>query len=180
MKNTIQTELDKLKKKDYIDLELINNFEKRLNENNLLLRDEDISDHFCAFFVPIHPKSSSIFMGHHIKTNLWIPPAGHIDANETPLETAIREVKEELQYNAKLDDLELFNLSMKDIFNNPVCTKHWDIWYLLNMDEKVDFEYDQREFYNAKWMGIKDANYLLQKHESYKNIFLPLITDINP
>ncbi|MDA1337982.1 MAG: NUDIX hydrolase [bacterium] len=175
MKNAIQTELNKLKKKDYINLELINNFEKRLNGNDLIIRDEGISDHFCAFFVPIHTKSSSIFMGHHIKANLWIPPGGHIDANETPLETAVREIKEELQYTAKPTDLELFNMTTIDIFNNPVCTKHWDLYYLLNVPEMINFPYEKREFSDARWMDIKEANNLMQQHPSYKDALKPLL-----
>ncbi len=31
----------------------------------------------------------------HKKLNMWLPPGGHIDANELPDEAAVREVKEE-------------------------------------------------------------------------------------
>ncbi len=176
MKTSIEKVLNILKQKDYTDKNLIAKFENRLKLDIPLLRQENSTDHFCVFFIPIHKESNSIFMGHHIKANLWIPPGGHIDANETPIITVIREVSEELQYFAKPEDLELFNLSTIDISNNPVCSKHWDLYYLLNMKEMINFPYEKREFSDAKWMDIKEANDLMQKHQSYKNALKPLLT----
>ena len=31
---------------------------------------------------------------HHNKLNMWLPPGGHIEANETPDEALVREIKE--------------------------------------------------------------------------------------
>ncbi len=41
---------------------------------------------------------------HHAKLNLWLPPGGHIEANEVPDDAALREVKEE----TNLDNLRLY------------------------------------------------------------------------
>ncbi len=32
----------------------------------------------------------------HEKVNMWLPPGGHVDNNEDPIQTAIRECKEEM------------------------------------------------------------------------------------
>ncbi len=36
-----------------------------------------------------------VLLHKHVKHNKWLPPGGHLEANETPPEAAIREVKEE-------------------------------------------------------------------------------------
>ena len=107
IKKDIQTELNKLKQKEYINKDLVAKFENRLNEDIPLLRDEHSPNHFCVFFIPYHKKTNSVFIGHHVKANLWIPPGGHVDTNETLTGTAIREIYEELQYKANPRELDL-------------------------------------------------------------------------
>jgi 8-oxo-dGTP pyrophosphatase MutT (NUDIX family) len=38
---------------------------------------------------------SKVLLHHHAKLGKWLPPGGHIEANETPPEAARREVREE-------------------------------------------------------------------------------------
>ena len=43
-------------------------------------------------------------MVHHKKANDWIPPGGHIEENESPAATVIREFREELGYKLKREE----------------------------------------------------------------------------
>jgi ADP-ribose pyrophosphatase YjhB (NUDIX family) len=38
---------------------------------------------------------NKVLLHHHAKLNKWLPPGGHLEANETPHEAALREAKEE-------------------------------------------------------------------------------------
>ncbi|MBU3904949.1 MAG: NUDIX domain-containing protein [Nanoarchaeota archaeon] len=39
---------------------------------------------------------NKVLLIHHKKLNMWLPPGGHIDKDETPDDAVIREIKEEL------------------------------------------------------------------------------------
>ncbi|MEC9365812.1 MAG: NUDIX domain-containing protein, partial [Chloroflexota bacterium] len=36
-----------------------------------------------------------IFLHRHPKIKLWLPPGGHVEADEDPVEAVLREIKEE-------------------------------------------------------------------------------------
>ena len=42
-----------------------------------------------------------ILLVHHAKLDKWLPPGGHIEANETPDEAVLREIKEETGLDAE-------------------------------------------------------------------------------
>ena len=58
--------------------------------------------HFCASVFVINPENKKILLVHHKKFNKWVQPGGHIEDNEIPEETALREVYEETGVKVKL------------------------------------------------------------------------------
>src|ERR1700720_3868828 len=67
-----------------------------LLEKDKFLRDEGVKEHFCLYFLPYNPASKEIFLVHHKKAAQWLAPGGHIDSDETLLQTLNREISEEL------------------------------------------------------------------------------------
>ncbi len=57
---------------------------------------------FCASVFVVNPNNSKILLCHHQKFNCWVQPGGHIENNETPEETALRETYEETGVRVKL------------------------------------------------------------------------------
>jgi len=58
--------------------------------------------HFCASVFVINPENKKILLVHHKKFHRWVQPGGHIENEETPEETALREVYEETGVKVKL------------------------------------------------------------------------------
>ena len=57
---------------------------------------------FCASAFVVNPNNKKILLCHHKKFNRWVQPGGHIEDNETPEETALRETYEETGVRIKL------------------------------------------------------------------------------
>lgn len=163
----LRGEFLRLKNKPHVDQKILEKFLERLDGKKGLFRFENPRDHYCVYFLPLDLKSRSIFIGHHIKANSWIPPGGHIEESESPLETIKREFFEELAYQVTDEQVEFFDLTITDI-NNPkqVCKRHWDMWYLVHVT-KTNFKLDKREFYDAGWYQVEKALPLV-KIENYK------------
>ncbi|MDR0340344.1 MAG: NUDIX domain-containing protein [Puniceicoccales bacterium] len=51
--------------------------------------------HFCASAYVYNPKTNEFLLIRHRKRGCWIPPGGHVEDNERPDITAIRETLEE-------------------------------------------------------------------------------------
>ena len=62
--------------------------------------EETIIKHFTASVFVV--SDSKVLMLEHKKIASWLPPGGHVEENELPNETAIREVKEETGLDVEL------------------------------------------------------------------------------
>lgn len=78
-----------------------------------------------------------------------------MEIGELPLNTLIRETKEELGLKIEPKSVgEPFLLTITPINNQKyVCREHFDIWYLLEAD-RFSINADQREFHAASWFKI--------------------------
>lgn len=167
--NIYLSEINKLKDKPWIDQVVFKKFIKRLQQPDLVKEDNPV-DHICTFFLPIDIEKKQIYLCHHIKAQDWIPPGGHIDKDELPVETVKREVSEELNYSASLDQIKMFDLSIKHIINpKHGCEYHYDIWHWIPIN-KQDFSYTKKEYYDARWVTIPKANKLCTKNPTYLEV----------
>lgn len=57
---------------------------------------------FCASVFVVNPTDNKILLCHHQRFNRWVQPGGHIETNELPEETALRETYEETGIRVKL------------------------------------------------------------------------------
>lgn len=58
--------------------------------------------HFCASTFIIDPYTKKILLVKHKKNRRWTQPGGHMEENETPEETALREAYEETGLHVRL------------------------------------------------------------------------------
>lgn len=58
--------------------------------------------HFTATGYVVNAARTRMLLVRHRKLGLWLPPGGHLEANELPHEAALREVLEETGVHARL------------------------------------------------------------------------------
>lgn len=132
-----------------------------------LTRDENIESHLCVYFAAFDPQQKQVFIGKHRKSDLWLFNGGHIDPQETSVETLKREISEEWGIPVNLKNmLRPSLLTVTDIRENQrqKCKRHYDIWYFINVDKKIFFPMRKKleaEFSEMKWVSINMAHKLV-------------------
>ena len=131
-------------------------------ERKKLTRDSGNPSHFCCYFLPYNLNKKQVFIVHHKKSGLWLFPGGHIDENETLMQTLNREIQEELGVLNKIEaEIQPFLLTVTPINRpNVMCKEHMDIWYRFPADG-TEFNVNLREFHEARWVSIKEARKLI-------------------
>lgn len=174
LQNVILDELKLLRHMAGTDPITYGRFLKRVTDNPHLIRAQSQSDHACSFFLPFHRATRSIYLIHHRKAGSWIPPGGHIDPMETPVDTVRREYKEELSYSLTDEKIELFDLSIKQIEpSSRPCRVHYDLWYLVECREQTPYRFLEKEFHDASWFPIEKGVSIME-HEDYRLIVAKL------
>ena len=152
--------------------EIAKKFLDRLDQENLTI-DENPQSHFCVYFAAYDSEVKEIFIGHHKKSGLWLVNGGHIDKGEALQETLKREIDEEWGLN--IEDLNVGEpqlLTITEIYNpeKQPCRTHYDIWHFVSVD-KGTFNPDKNklaeEFYENRWVGLKEARELLIKDKNH-------------
>ncbi len=158
LRDQLASTLTKLKGMPNTDKEMIEIGFQQLEKTDRYVRDENPYEHFCTFTVPIVPSKRLVYMGHHKKADAWMPPGGHIDPGENPIQTVKREFEEELQYKITFEVVELFDFSVYNVTKEGRdCKIHLDIWYLIHLAHPEEFLYDAGEFHDAGWMTYEEA-----------------------
>lgn len=113
---------------------------------------------------------SKMLMVYHKKLGKWVAPGGHIEPDETPIETVIREVKEETGLDAFVMDCSSINLCPKRGSEYQLETpyvvfceyipqhgtaeahQHIDFVYLCEADENATIKQQEAEVKEVKWL----------------------------
>jgi len=166
MTSPIASTLRKAEKVLPIDKNTLQAFKKRLQKNNNLYKTDGVDDHFCVGVLVLNSKEKKIFVGHHIKSDHWMGAGGHMEAGESPLQTVVRECKEELGLN--VTKATLFDLTHFDDVNREGCAQHYDFFYKVELSSTPDFKFDHGEFHEAGWYTFDEVlkKKLLPKYRS--------------
>src|SRR5258708_6160324 len=74
--------------------QIANYWLERLEKRDLTRDDGNVS-HFCCYFLPYNSAIRQVFIVYHKKSGLWLSPGGHIDKDESLMQTLNREIGEE-------------------------------------------------------------------------------------
>lgn len=111
--------------------------------------------HLVSYFALFDEKTGQFMLIDHVKAQAWVPPGGHVDVDEDPRYTVIREAKEELGINASFDT----KYGDSPLLVTETITKgygnHTDVslWYVIRGDSGTKLTYDQREMSEYKWLS---------------------------
>lgn len=115
-----------------------------------------------------------ILLGLHRKLGVWLPPGGHQEENENPIETIIREAREETGFDItpfvkngeKLED-NVTKVPLPDFFLEEGIPPYGDQPFHIHMDwNYVVFvpefvpDFPKREYDDMQWFGEDVANQL--------------------
>jgi len=116
------------------------------------------SKHLVSYVVIVDGARRSVLLMHHRKAGLWLPTGGHVEADEDPYKTAVRELGEELGPRAvqvaSVADLPLFVTVTQTVGDGM----HTDVslWYVVAGDEHMWLDPDPREFLGHRWQSLED------------------------
>jgi len=113
--------------------------------------------HLISYFVLFDKQANALMLIDHKKADLWLPAGGHIEVDESPKDTVIREAKEELRISADFSttfgDMPLF-VAITETRGDK--GKHTDVslWYVLAGNIKDSLWFDVTEMRDYKWLPL--------------------------
>jgi 8-oxo-dGTP diphosphatase len=131
-----------------------------------------------------------VLLGLHQKLHMWLPPGGHQEENENPLEGLVREVKEETGFDVtpylpKLTMLDerVTALPVPDyLFEEPIPSRgdkaehiHMDFVYLIEVP-LFDPVFPKTEYSDMRWIG-KNELIALPTYPNIREVILPKILE---
>lgn len=131
-------------------------------------------------FEMVFLKDSGIYLKRLINNSsnsdvIWEFPKGRSENNETNLETAIREFKEEISITDISNLTFLFHISPYTETYSDFGSVYKNTYYFCYADNDFNFNdkfniYGNNEVSDVKWLNIDDINYMVQQNPSYKRI----------
>jgi 8-oxo-dGTP pyrophosphatase MutT (NUDIX family) len=130
-------------------------------------KNNELEKHFTASALIVH--NCRVLLLYHKKLDIWLYPGGHVEKNETPEQTVLREVMEET--GLKVEIIGQKDKSLADIetdvsvLHNPyaiLCELvgnhyHNDIIYLCEISGDLnELKCDKAESNDIKFFGIND------------------------
>ena len=119
--------------------------------------------HLVSYFVVIDPEHRSLLLGDHIKAQLWLPTGGHVELNEDPRQTVVREAQEELHLSAVFlrNNQHPFFITVTETVGLTAGHTDVSLWYLLRGDVHGQLDFDRSEFTDMAWFTFAE---ILQSH----------------
>ncbi|MEU5216613.1 NUDIX domain-containing protein [Streptomyces sp. NPDC020807] len=112
--------------------------------------------HLVSYFVVLDAAREQLLLAAHRKAGLWLPPGGHVEPDEDPWDTVVRECGEELGIRACASSL----TGEFPLFLTVTRTRgpgtHTDVslWYVLDADARSVTWYDEGEFASVRWLTV--------------------------
>lgn len=155
MNDSFLDALNSLANTSQVDREVYDKFLKRIKSNPKRLKHDQVLDHFCVGGILINRSKHQVLLGRHIKSDHWLGPGGHIEPNESPIITIIRECQEEIGY--KMKHPILYNFIHFHNVGKQTCKEHYDFFFIEFIEDLPIFTFDHGEFTQLKWFSFEDS-----------------------
>ena len=118
-------------------------------------------------------KDKKVLLVYEKNRNFWGFPKGHMEDGETEIETALREVKEEVGLDVEIDKKRRYTLNY--VIGNEI-DKTTVLYIAKAKDGKIIMQ--ESEIENIKWCSFEEALNMLT-FDDWKEMFKKVIDDIN-
>jgi len=115
--------------------------------------------HLVSYVAVLDPADGSSLLVDHINAGLWLPPGGHVESGEHPVETAGREAGEELGIEPVFADAPARPSFLTVTRTVGIDWGHVDVslWFLLTGNRDMPIQIDHSEFTQARWWTPAEA-----------------------
>ncbi len=106
--------------------------------------------HLVSYFAVVD--NAHILLVDHKNAQLWLPSGGHVEPDEDPRFTVVREVKEELGLNVALEAIgPPIMVTVTETVG--LTSGHTDVslWYVVRGDREAAIDFDKGEFNEVRW-----------------------------
>jgi len=113
------------------------------------------SKHLVSYFALFDEQCGKLLLVDHKSAGLWLPGGGHVEPDEAPDATVVRELSEELKLVADF-------IHKGPLFITVTRTRkddgHTDVslWYLIRGDSSRAIQFDRGEFHGVQWFGFDE------------------------
>jgi 8-oxo-dGTP diphosphatase len=147
-----------------------------------------LKKHFTASAIIIN--EGKVLLVYHKKLNVWLYPGGHIEENETPDETVVREVIEETGLNVEIISEKDDNLADKNadvsVLHQPyalLCELvgdhyHNDMVYLCRVKGRVELKHNKQESKAIRFFCLNELDDI-KIFPNFKTLLIKVFSQIN-
>lgn len=109
--------------------------------------------HLVSYVPVLDAADGSTLLVDHINAGLWLPPGGHVEPQEHPVETARREAREELAIEVAFVEDTLRPSFLTVTRTTGAHGGHLDVslWFVLAGQRGMPLTIEQNEFTEARW-----------------------------
>ena len=111
--------------------------------------------HLVSYFVVVD--GEHVLLVDHRNAQLWLPPGGHVERDEHPRDTVMRELEEELGLVAshRIDAPLMVTVTT----TVGLTAGHTDVslWYVVKADRTTRIKYDEGEFQSIQWFPFSEV-----------------------
>lgn len=113
--------------------------------------------HLVSYFVVVDPDARRVLLVDHIKAQKWLPTGGHVEPDEHPRDTVIREAREELALVADFLIPETFFVTQTQTVGLTAGHADVSLWYVMKGDSNARLAYDPGEFKAVRWFDYVEV-----------------------
>ncbi|MCA0352042.1 MAG: NUDIX domain-containing protein [Chloroflexi bacterium] len=110
--------------------------------------------HLVSYIVVYDPATAQILLVDHRNAQLWLPCGGHVEPDEHPAITVIREIEEELGIQAEFYWQDPCFITVTETVGLTAGHIDVSLWYVVQADSQQPLAYDQAEFSQIRWFAL--------------------------